>query len=123
MPQILLAEDNPANVSALKLYLEAQGYQVCLAGNGAEAIVMAQTQHPQLILMDIQMPGVDGLEAIEILRRDPDFEQIPIIALTALAMPTDREQCLAAGATDYLSKPLHLQTLKDCIQKHLFTNI
>jgi len=121
-PLILLAEDNPANVSTLKLYLEAQGYVICLASNGAEAIVVAQNQHPQLILMDIQMPEVDGLEAIEILRRDPDFEQTPIIALTALAMPDDRERCLAVGATDYLSKPVQLKALKDCIQRHLFKN-
>lgn len=119
MAKILLAEDNLANVTTIKLYLESQGYEVFLAHNGAEAIVVAQSQHPQLILMDIQMPMVDGLEAIEILRRDPDFDQTPIIALTALVMPGDRDRCLASGATDYLPKPVQLKALDECIQKHL----
>ena len=118
-PRILVAEDNLANVSTIKLYLESQGYEVVLAQNGAEAIVVAQSEHPHLILMDIQMPVVDGLEAIEILRRDPDFDDTPIIALTALAMPGDRDRCLASGATDYLAKPFQLKALEDCIQQHL----
>lgn len=118
-PYILLVEDNPTNVNTLKIYLEAQGYQICFASNGAEAIVVAQSQHPDLILMDIQMPEVNGLEAIQILRRDPDFEQLPIIALTALTMPGDRERCLEAGATDYLSKPIQLKELERCMQQYL----
>jgi PAS domain S-box-containing protein len=118
-PCILLAEDNATNVNTLKIYFEAQGYQLCFARNGAEAIVVAQSQHPDLILMDIQMPEVNGLEAIQILRRDPDFEQLPIIALTALTMPGDRERCLEAGATDYLSKPIQLKELERCMQQYL----
>jgi PAS domain S-box-containing protein len=99
-PLILLAEDNEANISTISSYLTAKGYRVILAKNGEEAIAMAYAESPDLILMDIQMPEVDGLTAIRQLRHDPNFGNIPIIALTALAMASDRERCLDAGAND-----------------------
>ena len=112
---ILLAEDNEANISTFSEYLEAKGYRTLLASNGKEAIALAKDHHPDLILMDIQMPVMDGLEAIQHIRFDPNLVDIPIIALTALAMTGDREKCLAAGANDYLAKPIKLKTLADTI--------
>jgi len=116
---ILLAEDNEANVSTVMSYLGARGYRILLAKNGREAIALAQAEHPALILMDIQMPGMDGLEVMQHLRRDPTLANVPIIALTALAMTGDRDRCLAAGANEYLAKPVRLKQLATMIRKLL----
>ncbi|HEY9661766.1 MAG TPA: response regulator, partial [Allocoleopsis sp.] len=118
-PLILLVEDNEANISTVESYLVAKGYRLQIANNGEEAIALVQTEQPDLILMDIQMPGMDGLEAIQHIRRDSKLDKVPIIALTALAMPGDRERCLAAGANDYLSKPVRLKQLATVIQSLL----
>lgn len=115
-PLLLLAEDNEANIATLSSYLPGRGYQLILAQNGQEAVELAQQHHPDLILMDIQMPEMDGLEAIRQIRANPDLVTTPIIALTALAMPGDREQCLAVGANDYFSKPMKLKQLIEKIQ-------
>ncbi len=115
--RILLAEDNMANIRALSEYLRAQGCQVFVAQSGYEALVRASEAQPQLILMDIQMPGMDGLEAIRRLRAMPTYAATPIIALTALAMPGDRERCLAAGASAYMTKPVSLRNLAETIQR------
>lgn len=112
---ILLAEDNMANVLTIGEYLESHGYEIVVAHNGEEAIAKAQTIIPNLILMDIQMPIMDGLEAIQRLRVIPYYVSTPIIALTALAMPGDRERCLRAGADEYLSKPVSLKQLVQTI--------
>jgi CheY-like chemotaxis protein len=114
-PLILLAEDRQENILMFLDYLPMHGYRVIIAHNGHEAVAQAQTNHPDLILMDIQMPGMDGLEAIQRIRGIPPLHTIPIIALTALAMPGDRERCLAAGANDYLTKPVHLRMLLNTI--------
>ncbi len=114
--RILLAEDNEFNIQAMGDYLQDKGYEVILAYNGRQALEMAHQGRPHLILMDIQMPEMDGLEAIQHLRATPDFATIPILALTALAMPGDRERCLAAGANDYLTKPVSLKDLVETIQ-------
>jgi CheY-like chemotaxis protein len=118
-PLILLAEDNEANISTMMDYLQVQGYQVSLARNGVEAVNMAKQQKPDLILMDIQMPEMDGLEATRRICADANLATIPIIALTALAMPGDRARCLAAGAIEYLTKPVSLKTLISVISQHL----
>jgi CheY-like chemotaxis protein len=118
-PVILLAEDEENNIYTLSTYLEAKGYQVVLARNGAEALSRADDAKPALILMDIQMPDMDGLEAIQRIRADTALSQVPIIALTALAMPGDRERCLAAGADEYLTKPVSLKGLVRAIEAHL----
>ena len=118
-PLILFAEDNEANINTISSYLKAKGYRLLIAKNGHEAIAKAQAEPPDLILMDIHMPELDGLETIQRLRQVPKFNTIPIIALTALAMPGDRERCLDAGATDYLSKPIRLKTLTHTIRHHL----
>jgi PAS domain S-box-containing protein len=115
-PLILLAEDNSMNISTISSYLEAKGYRLVVANNGQEAVELVQAVHPDLVLMDIQMPGMDGFEAMQEIRRDPQFADLPIIALTALAMTGDRERCIAAGASDYISKPIKLKHLSQTIQ-------
>jgi len=118
-PLILLAEDNPANISTLSSYLTARGYRLLLAQNGREAIALTQANHPDLILMDVQMPEMDGLTAIQHIRANPQLAHIPIIALTALAMAGDRDRCLAMGADDYLAKPVKLKQLVTTIHQLL----
>jgi CheY-like chemotaxis protein len=120
IPLILLVEDNEANIATISNYLQAKGYQLALAGNGEEAIAMAESVNPDLILMDIQMPGMDGLEAMRRIRTNSNLTQIPIIALTALAMTGDRERCLEVGANDYLTKPVKLKQLAALIQQFVF---
>ncbi|MCP2730191.1 PAS domain S-box protein [Limnofasciculus baicalensis] len=118
-PLILLAEDNESNISTMMDYLQIHGYRVNLARNGLEAVEMAKEQKPDLILMDIQMPEMDGLEATRWIRKEPDLVQIPIIALTALAMPGDREKCVIAGANEYLTKPVGLKMLMKIITQYI----
>ena len=100
----------------LKDYLETAGYKVVTARDGVDAIGQAKLVRPDLILMDVQMPRMDGMEATRKLRSDPDFKYTPIIALTALAMPNDRERCLEAGMDEYISKPVNLKALVKIIQ-------
>ncbi len=120
-PLILLAEDHEANIITTSRYLKAKGYQIILAANGQEAIDQAKSYKPDLILMDIQMPVMDGLEAIKRIREDSDrtLANIPIIALTALAMISDKQKCLEAGANYYLAKPFKLGQLTSTIQEIL----
>jgi CheY-like chemotaxis protein len=120
-PTLLLAEDSGYVIATLVDLLETQGYRVVVAKDGGEALNQARALRPDLILMDIQMPGLDGLEVTRRLRADPDVRlgSVPIIALTALVMPGDRERCLAAGATDYMSKPVPLDQLLQRIRTHL----
>lgn len=121
VPRILLAEDNEDSIALLLDYLVARGYQVDVVRNGHEAVEHARAAHPALILMDIQMPGLDGLDATRRIRAMPELASVPIIALTALAMPGDRERCLEAGATDYMSKPISLKKLASMIRTYLTT--
>jgi CheY-like chemotaxis protein len=118
-PLVLLAEDNEANIITISSYLEAKGYRIVLAKDGLEAIAAAKLHQPDLILMDIQMPNMDGLEAIKNIRLEPQFSKVPIIALTALAMTGDREKCLAVGANEYIAKPIRLKALSQLIQSLL----
>ncbi len=118
-PLILLAEDNEANIATLADYLQLHKFRVSLARNGLEAVETAKQQKPDLILMDVQMPEMDGLEAIRLIRSEADLANIPIIALTALAMPGDRERCLDAGAKEYLTKPVSLKKLTNIITQYI----
>jgi CheY-like chemotaxis protein len=111
------------NVNTIKSYLTAKGYRSIVANDGQVAIDLTQQHHPDLILMDIQMPGMDGLEAIAKIRQQAQLVSIPIIALTALAMDGDREKCLKAGANDYLTKPVKLKQLHTTIQQLLATKV
>ncbi|MBK8045859.1 MAG: response regulator [Anaerolineales bacterium] len=121
-PVVLLAEDSPASAAIITEYLELTGCSVIRAEHGEAALRQAEATHPDLILMDIQMPQMDGLEATQRLRAHHDcaVATIPVVALTALAMPGDRERCLNAGANAYLRKPFNLRMLRDVIRVQLF---
>jgi PAS domain S-box-containing protein len=114
---VLLAEDNPVNSEMVNLYLQSYGYRVLVVQNGEEVLQKVQEITPDIIVMDIQMPKMDGLETTLRLRKEPRFAATPIIALTALAMPGDRERCFTAGVNEYLSKPVSLKTLVSIIEK------
>jgi hypothetical protein len=108
---ILVVDDDEVNSMTVSSYLKAKGYRILLAKDGQEAIALTKAHKPDLILMDIQMPVMDGLEATRQIRLDPNLVNIPIIALTALAMAGDREECLSVGANEYLTKPVKLKEL------------
>jgi CheY-like chemotaxis protein len=111
-PNILLVEDNPINMTTIADFLQVKGFKVYTAVNGIEAVEQAILLKPDLILMDIQMPIMDGLEATRLIRDNTSVQHIPIIALTALAMSGDRERCFEAGVNEYLSKPIRLDQLQ-----------
>jgi PAS domain S-box-containing protein len=117
-PLILLAEDNEENITMTQEYLAINGCRVEVVRNGLDAVAVARELKPALILMDIQMPGMDGMEATRRIRADETLAHIPIIALTALAMSGDRERCLEAGANEYLSKPVRLRKLLEIIRAY-----
>ncbi|WP_420627517.1 hybrid sensor histidine kinase/response regulator [Candidatus Leptofilum sp.] len=110
-PLILLVEDNETNVETVTDYLPVWGYRISVAHSGVEALERAKKELPDLILMDVQIPGLDGLTAVRQMRREKAFEKTPIVAITALAMNGNRERCLAAGANEYMSKPIQLHQL------------
>jgi len=116
LPRILVVEDNPSNSELVTDLLEIHGYQVEVAADAPEAFRCLERQVPDLIIMDIQLPEIDGLAAARTLKSRPETRNIPILALTALAMTGDRDRILAAGCDAYLSKPLEppqlLQTVR-----------
>ena len=116
---ILLAEDNEANILTISDYLISKGYKLIFAYNGFEAVNLARDKKPDLILMDIQMPDMDGLEATQRLKKERETANIPIIALTALTMPGDRDRCFAAGVNEYMTKPVNLKKLFSSIEQQL----
>ena len=116
MAKILLVEDNEMNRDMLARRLERRGYQVVIAMDGAQGVQLAQTEAPDLILMDMSLPVLDGWEATQRLKAEPTTRTIPIIALTAHAMAGDREKALAAGCDDYDSKPIEFTRLLEKIQ-------
>jgi CheY-like chemotaxis protein len=111
MPKILLVEDNEMNRDMLSRRLQRKGYEVVLALDGQSGVEMSQTQAPDLVLMDMSLPVLDGWEATRRLKTDPATRHIPIIALTAHAMSSDREKALEAGCDDYDTKPVELPRL------------
>ncbi len=106
MSKILYVEDNPQNMRLVRKILMAAGYEVIEATNGLTGIAAAERENPDLILMDVNLPDINGLEATSRLKAMPDVSSIPIIALTANAMHGDRENCIAAGCDGYLAKPV-----------------
>lgn len=116
---ILLAEDNEYNRLVTADYLTHAGYRMVLAQDGVEAIEQAEAHHPHMIVMDVQMPGMNGLDVIRALRAKPEFASTPIIAFTALAMSGDRERCLEAGADAYLAKPASMKSLSALVEQLL----
>ena len=111
MPKILLVEDNEMNRDMLSRRLERKGYHVVLALDGQSGVEMAQTQAPDLVLMDMSLPVLDGWEATRRLKADAATQHIPVIGLTAHAMSSDREKALEAGCDDYDTKPVELPRL------------
>lgn len=116
MTKILLVEDNEVNREMLSRRLVRRGFELTIAINGAEAIDHAKTQLPDLILMDMSLPILDGWEATQQLKAMPETQHIPVIALTAHAMAGDREKCLAAGCDEYDVKPIDLPRLLSKIE-------
>ena len=117
--KVLLVEDNPVNLELFQDLLELEGYEVVSAITGHEAIEIAKTEVPDIILMDIQLPEMDGWEATKILKKTPETREIPIIALTAHAMEGDREKALNLGCDSYISKPINTRTFISDIKKVL----
>ena len=119
MPKILLVEDNEMNRDMLSRRLLKAGFEMVMAVDGERAIDLARSEAPDLILMDISLPGLDGWEATRRLKTMPETRSIPIIALTAHAMAGDREKSLAAGCNDYDTKPIDFRRLVEKIQSFL----
>lgn len=111
MPKILLVEDDEMNRDMLMRRLERKGYKVVVAVDGAQGVAMAQFETPDLILMDMSLPMLDGWEATRQLKAIPETQSIPIIALTSYAMQGDRQKALAAGCDEYNTKPIELPRL------------
>ena len=111
MPRILIVEDNEMNRDMLTRRLQSKGYQVITAADGSNGIVVAQTDSPDLILMDMSLPEIDGWEAARRLKSDYSTQHIPVIALTAHAMSSDRQKALEAGCDEYETKPVEFPRL------------
>lgn len=116
---ILIVEDNPKNLKLFRDVLQFKGYQTVEAESAETGIALARERQPALILMDIQMPQMDGSEAMKILKSDERTRQIPIIAVTSFAMKGDRERLLANGFNAYLAKPINIKHLSQVVEHHL----
>jgi two-component system cell cycle response regulator DivK len=119
MATILVVEDNPHNLKLAQLVLQKAGHAVLAANNGEAGLKIAGEQLPQLILMDVQMPGMDGLSVTKLLKQNPQTAHIKVVALTALAMKGDAERILAAGCDAYLAKPYHYNDLVSAVERAL----
>jgi CheY-like chemotaxis protein len=116
MAKILLVEDNEMNRDLLSRRLERKGYQVVMAVDGAEGVALARSELPDLILMDMSLPVMNGWDATREIKKIPETQRIPLIALTAHAMPGDREKAVEAGCDDYDTKPIELPRLMGKIE-------
>ncbi len=117
--KILIVEDNPQNMRLIEMTLQAKSYTLFKASNGEEAMDIATTERPDLIIMDIQLPKTSGLEITRRLRQLPAFSHTPIIALTAYAMKGDKEKFIESGCDAYLSKPINTRELPKVISEML----
>jgi len=116
---ILIADDDKKSIKLLRDVLQASGYSVAVARDGRETVALAQARKPDLILMDIRMPVMDGIAAMKELRADPNTDRIPIIAITAHAMRGDKERFIQQGFDDFLAKPVDIHVLLDRVRLHL----
>jgi CheY-like chemotaxis protein len=116
---ILVVEDNPTNLCLLRDVLHYHGYAVLVAADGREGVDMAIAHRPDLILLDLQMPVMDGYQACAALKNDPHTRHLKIIAVTSFAMKGDREQVMAAGFNDYIAKPIDIRGLPKILSQHL----
>lgn len=119
MPLILIADDRPTSRELLRLVLERAGYAVMEAEDGEQAVEKAREGNPDLVLLDLQMPELDGYGVLSLLRADVRFEHLPVVALTASAMRGDRERILEAGFTEYLAKPAAPDVLREAVARLL----
>ena len=119
MARVLIVEDNPANMTLAAFLLESAGHAVIRATDAEAGLLLARERQPDLILMDIQLPGMDGLEAIGLLKGNEATSAIPVIALTALAMKGDEQRIRAAGCDGYIAKPMRYQEFLATIAMHL----
>jgi CheY-like chemotaxis protein len=116
--QVLVVEDNEKNMKLFRDVLQASGYRVLEAGSGEEAVALVATEAPDLVLMDVQLPGMDGVEALTRLRENAATAATPVLALTAQAMEGDRERFLASGFDGYISKPVNVLELVAIVRQH-----
>lgn len=119
MATILIVEDNAANMRLTTLLVQNAGHSVLCAVDAESGLTLARAVHPDLILMDVQLPGMDGLEATALLKRDPLTSAIPVIALTAMAMKVDQKRSQDAGCDEYIAKPLRYKELYAAIDRLL----
>ncbi len=119
MATILIVEDNPANMKLSVFVLELAGYTVISAIDAEAGLTLARERHPDLIMMDVQLPGMDGLAATELLKQDEATRKIPVIALTALAMKGDEARIRDAGCDAYIAKPMRYQEVLATVAAHL----
>jgi two-component system, cell cycle response regulator DivK len=119
MARILVVEDNPSNMQLVTFVLEAGGHTVLRSADAEAGLTLARAEQPDLILMDIQLPGMDGLQATALLKNDHATLAIPVVALTALAMKGDAERILKAGCDGYIAKPMAYQALLDAVASFL----
>jgi len=116
---VLIVEDNAKNLKLVRDVLQFHGYTTLEAESGEAGIELARAQRPALILMDVQLPGMDGRAAVKVLKADPGTQHIPVIALTAFAMKGDQESLLAEGFDGYLSKPVNIKELPKVVESHV----
>ena len=119
MKTVLIADDKPTGRELVRTVLENSGYAVIEASDGVEALQFAREAHPDLIILDLHMPGIDGFGVIQELRRDAYFASTPIMALTASAMQGDRERAMSVGFTGYITKPIRLSALRGEVERLL----
>jgi two-component system cell cycle response regulator DivK len=117
--RILVVEDNPLNLKLVRDVLTVSGYEVVAAPSAEEGVTLAESCRPDLVLMDIQLPGMDGYEALRLLRRNPQLDAVPVVALTAFAMPEDRERASREGFDGYLGKPISVRALPSQVSEFL----
>jgi len=122
MKQILIVEDKPTSRELLRTVLEQQGYEVVEAEDGEQALVRIREHVPDLVLMDLQMPVKNGYDVLREIRNDSRLDRLPVIAVTANAMPEDREKVMAAGFTGYIAKPVALARLREEVKRLLATD-
>jgi len=120
---ILIVEDQPLNRKLVRDVLQARGYRTVEAETGEDGVKAAQEENPELILMDIQLPGISGIEALRRLRDDPGTRAIPIIAVTASAMQQNKREILAAGFDGYLPKPIDIKSFLETVRAKLDENV
>ena len=118
-PRILVVEDNPKNLKLIRDVLQYWGYQVMVATSGEAGVELATEEPPDLVLMDLQLPGIDGHEALRRLRQEPTTRALPVVAVTAFAMQDDRDRVALAGFDGFLAKPLSVRDLPDQVNGFL----